>query len=257
MDWRNAASQRERLAQRTAEMLTLIRMKEFGARYPSELSGGQQQRVALARSLAYEPRVLLMDEPLGALDQKLREEMQREFARIQRSLAITTIFVTHDQQEAMALADRIMVMNGGLIEQVGGPEELYRDPQTLFIAGFIGRSNLLPGTAEGRQGDRIAVRLSTGELIATRGRSNVTIGQRVTCVVRPERLSVMAEAQPGMNRIDAKLVRRSFFGSSVDLVVAAADGREIIVQATENTPPPDGALAVTFAPDDTLCFATP
>src|SRR5882724_364206 len=181
---------RERLAARTAEMLTLIRMEAFGSRYPAELSGGQQQRVALARSLAYAPRVLLMDEPLGALDQKLREEMQREFARIQRALAITTIFVTHDQQEAMALADRIVVMNSGLIEQAGPPEELYRDPKTLFIAQFVGRANAFSGTVESREGDRVAVRLATGERITARNQAGVTAGQRVTCVVRPERLAV-------------------------------------------------------------------
>jgi spermidine/putrescine ABC transporter ATP-binding subunit len=248
---------RERVAQRVAEMLALIRMDGFGDRYPAELSGGQQQRVALARSLAYEPRVLLMDEPLGALDQKLREEMQREFGRIQRTLATTTIFVTHDQQEAMALADRIVVMNGGLIEQVGKPEDLYRDPKTLFIADFVGRSNLFAGTVESRDGDVVAVRLWTGERIMARDKSRVTAGQRVTCVVRPERLSVTGQAQAGINRLNATLLRRSFFGSSVDLVLVTADRREIIVQMPENTSTPAEKLVVTFAPGDTLCFAAP
>ncbi len=249
---------RERIAQRTAEMLALIRMDAFGGRYPAELSGGQQQRVALARSLAYEPRVLLMDEPLGALDQKLREDMQREFTRIQRALGITTIFVTHDQQEAMALADRIAVMNGGLIEQVGKPEDLYRDPKTLFIADFVGRSNLFPGTAESHDGDRVGVRLATGERIMARDQTGVTAGQRVTCVVRPERLFVAPkEAQPGMNELDATLLRRNFFGSSVDLVLVGADGRELIVQMPDSASPSGERLVVTFAPGDTLCFATP
>src|SRR5438552_3273204 len=126
---------------RVGEMLALIRMEECAGRFQSELSGGQHQRVALARALAYEPRVLLMDEPLGALDQRLREDMQREFARIQKALGITTIFVTHDQHEAMVLADRIVVMGGGRIEQVGTPEQLYGRPRTLFIADFIGRTN--------------------------------------------------------------------------------------------------------------------
>jgi ABC-type Fe3+/spermidine/putrescine transport system ATPase subunit len=248
----------QRVAQRTAEMLALIHMDAFGDRYPAELSGGQQQRVALARSLAYEPRVLLMDEPLGALDQKLREEMQREFTRIQRALAITTIFVTHDQQEAMALADRIVVMNGGLIEQVGASEDLYRDPKTLFIADFVGRSNLLPGIAESRDGDRVAVRLASGERIVARDRNGVAAGQRVTCMIRPERLSVAPkQSQTGMNELAAKLLRRSFFGSSVDLVLLATDGRELIVQMPDGAPPLGEALTVSFAPADTLCFATP
>jgi spermidine/putrescine ABC transporter ATP-binding subunit len=249
---------RERLAARTAEMLALIRMEEFAARYPAELSGGQQQRVALARALAYAPRVLLMDEPLGALDQKLREEMQREFARIQRTLAITTIFVTHDQQEAMALADRIVVMNSGLIEQVGPPEELYRDPKTLFIANFVGRSNNFAGMVEGREGDHSVVRLSTGERIMARNQAGVVAGQRVACVVRPERLAASSsKARTGMNTIAARLLRRSFFGSSVDLVLVGVDGAEIIVQISDGAPPDGEALVLTFAADDTLCFAAP
>ena len=132
------------ISRRVDEMLDLIRMRPLADRLPRELSGGQQQRVALARALAYRPSVLLMDEPLGALDQKLREDMQREIVNVQKQLGITTIFVTHDQQEAMALADRILVMNAGRVEQLGTPRALYDTPASLFTASFIGRSNPSP-----------------------------------------------------------------------------------------------------------------
>ena len=255
---RRAAPQR--VNSRTAEMLALIRMGGFERRYPSELSGGQQQRVALARSLAYEPRVLLMDEPLGALDQKLREEMQREFTRIQRALAITTIFVTHDQQEAMALADRIVVMNAGRIEQCGHPEELYRNPETLFIAKFVGRSNVFPGVVQSRTDAIVIVRSSTGHLLEARDKGGVAPGQQVVCVVRPERLFIVDLDHPatGQNTLAAKLLRRSFFGSSVDLVLLDRNGQEIIVQVADGAPLPAGEdVTVGFAPQDTLCFAAP
>jgi ABC-type Fe3+/spermidine/putrescine transport system ATPase subunit len=254
----------DRIKSRTDAMLSLIHMDSFEARYPSELSGGQQQRVALARSLAYEPRVLLMDEPLEALDQKLREEMQREFTRIQRALAITTVFVTHDQQEAMALADRIVVMNGGRIEQCGRPEELYRNPETLFVASFIGRSNTFPGTVESRNGDHVMVRLPAGDLIEAMGKEGVTAGQQVVCVVRPERLSIAGardsghDSGPDHNTLPARLQRRSFFGSSADLTLRDGSGREIIVQVPEGATLPDRQdVLVSFAPRDTLCFAAP
>jgi putative spermidine/putrescine transport system ATP-binding protein len=250
----------DRVKARTAAMLALIRMEGLEVRYPAELSGGQQQRVALARSLAYEPRVLLMDEPLAALDQKLRDEMQRELTRIQRSLAITTVFVTHDQKEAMALADRIVVMNAGKIEQCGRPEELYRNPQTLFIANFIGRANQIPGTVEGRAEDRVIVRIALGGLIEAVDRAGATVGQRVVCMVRPERLSIagMGLPGPGQNTIKATLQRRSFFGSSIDLMLRDGSGQELVVQVAEGAAVPDRAeQAVYFSPHDTLCFASP
>jgi len=253
---------RDRIKDRTAAMLALIRMEGLQGRYPSELSGGQQQRVALARSLAYEPRVLLMDEPLGALDQKLRDEMQRELTRIQRTLGITTVFVTHDQQEAMALADRIVVMNGGRIEQSGAPQELYRDPKTFFIASFIGRQNVFTGTVESRAGDRAQVRLAAGDTIEAMNRDGVAAGARAVCVVRPEQIAIggasAAGREPGQNTIAAMLQRQNFFGSSVDLVLLDRAGQEIVVQVPQGVSVPPGAdLNASFAPRDTLCFAAP
>jgi putative spermidine/putrescine transport system ATP-binding protein len=252
---------RDAIAGRVDKMLRLIRMEAFGERYPIQLSGGQQQRVALARALAYEPRVLLMDEPLGALDQKLREDMQREFGRIQKSLGITTIFVTHDQQEAMALADRIVVMNAGRIEQAGRPEELYGDPRTLFIATFIGRSNRLAGAVERHDRSGMArVRLSSGETILARlATPEIAAGSAVACVVRPERLRLTHanDQADAANLVSVRARQRSFFGSTVDFVVETSAGEEVVVQATptEATTLSDGgATALRFAPADCICF---
>ena len=245
-----------RQAARVAEMLAMIRMEHLAGRYPSELSGGQQQRVALARALAYEPAVLLMDEPLGALDQKLREEMQREFARIQRSVGITTIFVTHDQQEAMMLADRIVVMNGGVIEQAGTADELYNSPRSLFIADFIGRSNILHGVVESIAGSETAVRLQGGERILSAKAAGLGVGAAVSCVIRPEAL------HPGRtdlaNRLAVRTLRRSFLGDSLDVMLDLDGQDELVLKAGR----PDLAdvserdiTTIGFAPRDVMCFA--
>ena len=139
------------------ELLELIRLPDMGDRYPSEVSGGQQQRIAVARAVAFPPRVLLMDEPLGALDLKLRETMQIEVRRIQRELSITTVYVTHDQTEAMNMSDRIAVMNDGVIEQLGTAEEIYGRPASRFVAGFVGQINLVSGRVVGEEGEWVVV----------------------------------------------------------------------------------------------------
>ncbi len=239
---------------RVDEMLRLIQMERFAQRYPAELSGGQQQRLALARALAYEPRVLLMDEPLGALDQKLREDMQREFVRIQRRLGITTIFVTHDQQEAMALADRIVVMNDGRIEQCGSPQALYDTPQSLFIADFIGRSNRLTGVIEQRSGGEAAVRLASGELVMARADAALPPGSVVVCTIRPERLKL--STAPDENGLPVRVIRRSFQGASIDVMVEGPAGLELIVRQDPSEPALDVGF-VGFAAADLRCFAVP
>ncbi len=147
---------------RVDEMLDMVRLREFADRKPAQLSGGQQQRVALARALVNYPSALLLDEPLAALDLKLREAMQLELKRVQREVGITFVFVTHDQGEALTMSDRIAVMSEGVIEQVGTPEDIYRRPASLFVAGFIGSANLLPGTVSGHEGDDVVVTLRAG-----------------------------------------------------------------------------------------------
>ena len=251
---------RERVETRVDEMLALIRMQPFADRYPAELSGGQQQRVALARALAYEPRVLLMDEPLGALDQRLREDMQREVARIQKSLAITTVFVTHDQHEAMVLADRIVVMNAGRIEQAGTPEELYAAPQSLFIADFVGRTNRMPGEARECADGFARVTLRNGCEISARAAGVVRAGDAVVCTIRPEKLRIGPVDGDRGNVLPVTMRRRSFLGSSVDVAVDDAIGAEMLVRlavSVAEIPAPGERVVVAFSPDDCLCFRSP
>ncbi|HEY3886246.1 MAG TPA: ABC transporter ATP-binding protein, partial [Vicinamibacterales bacterium] len=173
---------------RVAELLELVRLPGLGGRYPAELSGGQQQRVAFARAIAHPPRVLLMDEPLGALDLKLRETMQDELRRLQRQLGITTVYVTHDQIEAMRMSDRIAVMNAGRIEQLGSPTAVYERPETEFTAGFVGSINFLKGRCVGRENGWHVVDTSAGRLHACASAGRGTDAAYVTLAVRPEHL---------------------------------------------------------------------
>jgi ABC-type Fe3+/spermidine/putrescine transport system ATPase subunit len=179
-------------ARRINAALEMVRLPGFGERYPNQLSGGQQQRVALARALVYNPPVLLMDEPLGALDKKLREEMQLEIKRIQKELGITAIYVTHDQEEALVMSDRVAVMNGGRIEQVDAPGRLYEHPATRFVADFIGESNIIPlaaapAVADGRVDSGIGPLLIRWNGAASDGQ------QPVELVVRPEKIRFAAD----------------------------------------------------------------
>ncbi|MDX1605428.1 MAG: ABC transporter ATP-binding protein [Candidatus Competibacterales bacterium] len=183
---------RDEVRRRVREALDLVRLPQMADRYPSQLSGGQQQRIALARAVVIQPDVLLLDEPLSALDANLREEMRVELKRIQDRLGVTTIFVTHDQSEALAMSDRIVVMSAGHVEQIGTPEEVYNRPVSSFVAGFLGHANLLDGRIAGSDGDRVRVKLDDGlELVAdgseARGRSE---GDPVRLVVRAEKLTL-------------------------------------------------------------------
>jgi putative spermidine/putrescine transport system ATP-binding protein len=157
-------------AKRALQALELVRLPHVATRFPKELSGGQQQRIALARCLVYEPSIVLMDEPLGALDKKLRDQMQLEIKRIHRGTGATIVYVTHDQEEAMTMSDRICLMNGGRIEQLGTPSDLYFRPKTLFVADFIGESNLLRGSVTGANGSAVEVMLGDGRPVSKRPR---------------------------------------------------------------------------------------
>ena len=178
---------RDERARIVARMLELVRMRDHAGRYPRQLSGGQQQRVALARTLAVSPKVLLLDEPFGALDKNLRLDMQIEVKRLQRELGITTVMVTHDQEEALGMADRIAVMSEGRIEQLGTPEQIYDRPQSLFVAGFVGTANLFGGRLE-RDGDRFVVELSSGGRLVLDDPGPCSRVGPVTLSVRPEHL---------------------------------------------------------------------
>ncbi len=195
------AEQRER----TVEMLATVRMSDFADRKPRQLSGGQQQRVALARALAVRPRILLLDEPFAALDKNLRLDMQIEIKRLQRQFGLTAILVTHDQDEAMSIADSIAVMNRGRIEQLGSPVSVYDDPETLFVNSFIGSSNLFEGAVEATGSGAAFVRLANGAVWQVPTRAPVGKGDAVIVSVRPEQLMLEGSEAPDRFRVDRTL----------------------------------------------------
>jgi len=219
--------------QRVGETLELVRLGGYGMRRPDQLSGGQQQRVALARALVCRPTVLLLDEPLGALDLKLRRQLQVELKRVQLEVGITFIYVTHDQEEALALSDRIAVMDRGRVEQLGTPEELYDTPETLFVAGFIGTSNLLPGTVEAVDADTTTVRLETGEVCEARAAASRP-GDAVDVAIRPEAILLApgdaAGETPGNGAdVHGVVLQSAYLGVSVNHQVRTASGLTLSV----------------------------
>jgi iron(III) transport system ATP-binding protein len=237
--------------QRVDEVLDLVRMREYGARKPNALSGGQQQRVALARALAVHPDCLLLDEPLSNLDAQLRLEMRGEIRRICKSAGFTTIYVTHDQKEALSVADRIAVMRDGQIAQIGTPAELYHKPISPFVATFVGATNLIPGEmAEAGEG-RATVKTAVGPIVvATAGAWK--IGQRVTVSIRPERLRTCGQA--AVNRITGAIVQTTFVGEASEYVVEAG-GIRLHVTRMPPVFASDGQMAMEFMPEDATLFA--
>ena len=205
---------------RVAEELERVGLAREANRRPSQLSGGQQQRVALARAIVNQPKVLLLDEPLGALDLKLRKGLQLELKRIQRDVGITFVYVTHDQEEALTMSDRIAVMNDGRVEQVAAPEEVYERPATTFVAGFIGVSNLMPGTVTAATDGRASVRLDSGVEIEA-DRNGLEDGDRCHAVVRPEKLRISRPEDPAGDgeAVDGTVEASVFLGTSTQIVV--------------------------------------
>lgn len=219
-----------RIAERVAWALDLVRLGDMGGRYPHQLSGGQQQRVALARALVFEPSLLLMDEPLGALDRRLRETMQGELKRLQRSLDLTVICVTHDQEEALTLSDRIAVMNHGRVEQLGTPEELYERPLTPFVAQFLGESNALAASVLHGGADRVVVRTARGlEMVAATvappGDSEVRLS------IRPERVDFLQPGESCDNVVDAVIDEAVYLGDAVRYLLRTPTGEMLIAKA--------------------------
>ena len=217
-------------AARVAAMLDIVHLSGFADRRPGQLSGGQQQRVALARALVNYPKALLLDEPLGALDLKLRHAMQFELKRIQREVGITFVYVTHDQEEALTMSDRIAVMHAGRVEQIGSPTEIYDDPATVFVAGFIGQANLFDAITTARTGsDAIVDALGVSRLGAHCRDSAIGAGERVVLMVRPERVRIHTSAPAGeMPSVPATVTDLTFQGPVVRLALAAPDGSPIV-----------------------------
>jgi spermidine/putrescine transport system ATP-binding protein len=212
---------KEETQRRVREELERVGLATEINRRPNQLSGGMQQRVALARALVNRPKVLLLDEPLGALDLKLRKGLQIELKRIQTEVGITFVYVTHDQEEALTMSDRIAVMNRGLIEQVDDPEEVYERPATTFVAGFIGVSNLMPGEVTRSNGDRATVRLETGPEIEADTRQSVTVGERLHAVVRPEKLNITSANgnAPAGPSVEGMVESSVYLGTATQIVV--------------------------------------
>jgi spermidine/putrescine transport system ATP-binding protein len=210
------------VGRRVAEALELVALHERARSRPHQLSGGQRQRVALARALVNRPSVLLLDEPLGALDLQLRKQMQIELKRIQREVGITFIYVTHDQEEALAMSDRIAVMHDGVVQQLGPPEEIYEQPVKAFVAGFIGISNLLPAKVEDG-----GVRLATGGLISAPVPDGLPEGTEVQLSIRPEKLWI-DELEDGMAAVEGVVAERVYLGTTTQLIVELAPGSRLV-----------------------------
>jgi spermidine/putrescine transport system ATP-binding protein len=228
---RRKAVARPEITRRVGEMLDIVDMAGRSERRPRELSGGQQQRVALARALVNNPRALLLDEPLGALDLKLRQAMQVELKRIQREVGITFVYVTHDQGEALTMSDRIAVMNDGSIEHLGTPREIYEHPRTRFVAGFIGTSNLLTGTVARLDCDRAVIQISPDEQIIVPVQDRpVGEGSRLELTVRPEKIELTAERPPGEGcALRGTVTEVVYLGTSTNFSVTTSAGADVVV----------------------------
>jgi spermidine/putrescine transport system ATP-binding protein len=232
---------------RVAEALALVRLAGYEKRKPHQLSGGEQQRVALARALILNPKVLLLDEPLGALDAKLRKALQIELKTIQREVGITFVYVTHDQEEALTMSDRLAVMSLGRIDQLGSPKEVYEEPETTFVADFLGASNLMRANGDGRG------RLRVGELELIAGTGTVGAVGEVRVTIRPERVRVDPHGAAGPNRLSALVDRLVFLGSATQVFLRLPGG-EVLQALVPNTGEPlpydqGDAVSVHLPPD--------
>jgi len=225
-------SEREAKVMRALDM---VQMGKFANRRPAQLSGGQQQRIALARALVFDPELVLMDEPLGALDKQLREHMQFEIKHLHETLGITVVYVTHDQGEALTMSDRVAVFNDGRIQQLAPPDELYERPQNSFVAQFIGENNKLPGKVETLEGDNCTVRLSTGEIIDATPVNVRSVGQETLVSIRPERVEFKPEMMPpGAHMIDAEVLEVIYMGDIFRTRMKVA-GTQDFVMKSRNT----------------------
>ena len=220
---------KDEIGRRVKDILALVEMTGMENRRPSELSGGQQQRVALARALVTNPKVLLLDEPLAALDKKLRIQMQVELRQLQQNVGITTIFVTHDQEEAMTLSDRIAILRKGKIAQVGHPREVYESPRTFFVSSFIGESNRLNGQVISKSGTEIVIETDQGYKVYARSKEMIKEGDRVVIIVRPENIRVHSEQPDDKIVIPARVDHIVYMGTRFNYHLRTSDGVKFIV----------------------------
>ena len=230
--------------QRVHRMLALVELPDVGSRFPHQLSGGQQQRIALARALVNEPTVLLLDEPLGALDLKVRRRMQQELKRIHREVGVTFIYVTHDQEEALTMSDRIAVMNRGRIEQLDAPSTIYERPRSRFVADFIGMMNVLSGVVEGHDDKSVVVRAPGGILLRGLTTQPLSQGKAVEVTVRPEKVRMSLQApESADNCLEGRVSEIVYQGANTEYFVTLAPGSQLRVIAQNSNPRDRQALA--------------
>jgi ABC-type Fe3+/spermidine/putrescine transport system ATPase subunit len=245
------------IARRVAEGLRKVNLTGLEGRYPGQLSGGQQQRVALARALVLGPDLLLLDEPLSNLDAKIRVQVRAEIRTLQRELGITTIYVTHDQEEALSLSDRVAVMRDGRVLQVGLPRDLYERPRTRFVADFVGTNNLVPGRISAREDGRLVVETALGPLRAVAGPG--VEGERCVLAIRPENVAIGPGADPGANLLRGRVALVSYLGNTLRYDVAVEPGQRFkadIRDPWHHDPlPPGREVALSFPPSATLAVA--
>ena len=238
------------IAQKVKRALDMVRLPGVEKKLPSEMSGGQQQRIALARAIVIEPDVLLLDEPLSALDANLREEMRTELKIIQREVGITTIFVTHDQEEALAMSDRIVVMNKGLIEQEGSPEDVYRRPESRFVASFLGQSNLLPGRIAAIDNGTATLTLANGQSIKVAAPASARTGAEATGVVRAQKIVI---GPKGSGLLAGKIVSVSYLGGTAAYFIDAQGLRLQSISTIEDRVWREGEeIGISINPTDCL-----
>jgi spermidine/putrescine transport system ATP-binding protein len=242
---------KDEMKKRVTEMMELVQLEGFEKRYPSQLSGGQKQRVAIARALINRPRVLLLDEPLGALDLKLRKQMQLELKRLQKKLNITFIYVTHDQEEALTMSDRIAIMHEGVVDQIATPSEIYEHPATKFVATFIGETNIFEGCIKSLEGDVAKIGVESGDVIC-KG-SGFEEGELVSVSIRPEKLSYSKDSAEGFNLV-ATVRDYIYVGSIVKCNVVLANGQEIRIErlAGQSLPTIGESIFLHWNPEDAV-----
>jgi putative spermidine/putrescine transport system ATP-binding protein len=216
--------------QKVAEYLKLIELGDHGNRHPGQLSGGQRQRVALARALIFEPTLVLMDEPLGALDKKLREQMQYEITRLHQKLGFTVIYVTHDQVEALTMSSRIAVFNRGVVQQYASPNDLYERPANAFVASFIGENNLVSANIKGMNGSAVQATLPSGQVLSAQNGNCTTSDTACIISIRPEKLSILGNGQNTDNQVQATFITRHYVGDFIRYYFALPDGSTATVK---------------------------
>ena len=239
------------IRKKVSQMLELVQLEGYEKRKPSELSGGQKQRVAIARALVNNPKILLLDEPLGALDLQLRRAMQIELKHLQKKLGITFIYITHDQEEAINMSDRIAVMNHGTFEQIGTPDEIYNHPRTSYVATFVGNANILKGKAENTKDGKVTVAIAGGHMAAACEDDSIRAGESVTLAVRSENIRIQEECSCGLQ---AKVEEKSFAAGQLRVVLRLADGSELVASryGIDAKVEQGQIVSVCFAPEDAV-----